>query len=127
MKNLRKVQFGLLAVLLAVGVVFGMSAFKGEAKGKRVQYTFRYNGPDHSKANVENESNWIYTTDPITCDDTPEQACSIVVDEAFVNNPLTTPTLKSSLNLDVTPFSSSSAYVSGSDDATMEVVNRAEQ
>ncbi|TKC03476.1 DUF6520 family protein [Pedobacter cryotolerans] len=122
-----KLFVGLAALLVAFGVVFSMSAFKGEAKGKRVQYTFRYNGPDHSKANVENESNWIYTTDPITCDDTPEQACSIVVDEAFVNNPLYTPTLKSSLNLAGTPFSSSSAFVSGSDDATMEIVNRAEQ
>ena len=123
MKNLKNL-LPVLALVLGLCLVLTQSAFKGTKAG---QYTFRYNGPDHSKANVENESNWIYTTDPITCDDTPEQACSIVVDEAFVNNPLTTPTLKSSLNLDVTPFSSSSAFVSGSDDATMEVVNRAEQ
>ena len=125
MKNL-KLILPALAIILGLGIVFTQSAFKGEAKGKRLQYTFRYNGPDHSKANVENESNWVYTTSPITCDDVPQEACSIVVDQAFVNNPLTTPTLKSSLNI-VADNYLSTAFVKESDDDTMEIVNRTQQ
>lgn len=126
MKNLRKVQFGLLAVLLAVGIVFGMSAFKKDPISKRLQYTFRYNGPDYLQANVETESNWVYSADPITCDGEPEEACSILVDESFVNNPMTTPTLKSSLNI-ISDVYLSTAFVKKSDDETMEIVNRTQQ
>ncbi|RZK37834.1 MAG: hypothetical protein EOO90_24145 [Pedobacter sp.] len=118
MQNLKK-MLPLMALVLGMGLVLTQSAFKTT---KTDQYTFRYNGPNYSQANVENEANWIHD-ESVACTDVPQKACSIKVDASFVNNPLTTPTLKSSLNL-ATDLYSGTAFVEGSDDGSMEIINR---
>lgn len=119
-KNLSK---GLLAAALGLTLVVTGSAFKPESNAKRTQYTFRFNDANHSEANVEDESKWVYdATDP-ECDEVFQQACLIKVDAAYVN-PGATPTLKSSLNLNASAISSSNAYVAGSADGDMEIQNR---
>jgi hypothetical protein len=118
MKNLKNL-LPVLALVLGLGLVLTQSAFKSV---KTDQYTFRYNGPDYAQANVENEANWVHD-ESVTCVDAPQKACSIVVDQAFVNNPSTTPTLKSSLNLQSDIYSGT-AFVEGSDDGSMEIINR---
>eukprot|EP00744_Colponema_vietnamica_P037632 GILI01068826.1.p1 GENE.GILI01068826.1~~GILI01068826.1.p1 ORF type:complete len:123 (+),score=3.28 GILI01068826.1:346-714(+) len=121
MKNAKKLM--LFAFILGIGLVFTQSAFKST---NRTLYTFRYVGADYLKASVENESNWIYDSSAASCDDSPEQACTIKVDAAFVNNPTTTPSLKSSLNLVAALHSPGSAYVESADDDQMEIINRSQ-
>jgi len=120
-KNLSK---GLLAAAFGLALVFGGSAFKADSK--RVQYTFRYDGSIKSKAQVETLSNWVYDPNATGCDEVQQEACIIHVDQAFVNTS-GTPTLNASLNLVATPVTSSRAYVSSSDDDTMEIQNRTAQ
>lgn len=118
----KNLSTGILAAAFGIALVFTGSAFKA-THSKRVQYTFRYNDTNHSKANVEDESKWLYDPSAAGCDENPQQACLITVDETYVN-PGSTPTLKSSLNISAAAFSSSNAYVAGSADGSMEIQNR---
>ena len=123
LKNLSK---GLMAAALGLTLVVTGSAFKPESNAKRTQYTFRFNDANHSEANVEDESKWVYDATAGDCDQEQEQACLIKVDAAYVNAGAT-PTLKSSLNLNANAISSSNAYVAGSADGDMEIQNRSIQ
>jgi len=119
--NFKNLSKGLLAAAFGLALVITGSAFKSE--NKRTQYTFRFNDSNHSEANVEDESKWVYdATDP-ECDEVLQQACLIKVDAAYVN-PGATPTLKSTLNIAANAVSLSNAYVAGSADGNMEIQNR---
>ncbi|MFC3560194.1 hypothetical protein [Pedobacter jamesrossensis] len=120
-KNLSK---GILAAAFGLALVISGSAFKADSK--RVQYTFRYDGANKSKAQVETLSNWIYDPSAAGCDEVQQEACIIHVDQAFVNTS-GTPTLDPSLNLVATPYTSTRAYVSSSDDENMDIENRTAQ
>jgi len=91
----------LMAFVLGLGFMIAMSSFKGgvEMPTKYANYTFYYDGPDFTQANVELESNWIYTPDTDLCSGTKVKPCRIQVSEDYVNNPLTFPTLKSTVNI----------------------------
>lgn len=76
MKNLRKVQFGLLAVLLAVGVVFGMSAFKTKTLETAKSATYwRFDSTDIS--DLRDATKYVKITDPEapSCEDGDDLPC----------------------------------------------------
>ncbi|OKS85894.1 hypothetical protein [Mucilaginibacter polytrichastri] len=137
-KWLRAVSFiALFFVIVGIGFVVKAEATKRASSKTKVAnatsskkhkqfaaYTFYYNGPSYSVSDVTNESNWVYDPDGNTCSGDNEQACTIQVDAAFVNNPATTPTLKTSTNLTATLNSTyNTAYVTGSSDAGMAISN----
>ena len=124
--NIKNLSKGLLAATFGLTLVFTGSAFKTESNAKRTQYTFRFNDANHSEANVEDESKWVYDATAGDCDQEQEQACLIKVDAAYVNAGAS-PTLKSTLNLNASAISSANAYVAGSADASMEIQNRSIQ
>ncbi|WP_316805413.1 hypothetical protein [Pedobacter nototheniae] len=123
--NLKNFSTGILAAAFGLVIVLTGSAFKTE-KAKTGTYTFFYNGTTFDKASVENESNWVYdSNDETVCDDRAQSACTIQVDENFVNTPLTTPTLKSSTNLSASIHATlGTAFVTGSADSNMLIYNR---
>jgi len=107
----KKHILGLAALSLGFGLVFTQSAFKAE-KPTRAQYTFHYTGPGTmSESQVENVANWS-RDESTQCPDGDDYACSIRVDETYVDNPLTSPTLKSSTNIDASQIGSAKARVS---------------
>lgn len=67
MKNLKKLTFGLVALVLAFGLVFSVSAFKNRAK--RAPVYFKYEGTTFDETAYRNISNWHQTTAP------EEEAC----------------------------------------------------
>ncbi|WP_133586140.1 hypothetical protein [Sphingobacterium yanglingense] len=91
-----------------------------------VLYTFEYKGPDFSKANVENEANWVYTPNTELCEGSEEIPCRIQVSQSYVDNPTTSPTLKSMTNItaDLNPISNTH-FVDGIADASGVISNRA--
>jgi len=121
-KAIKNVSKGLLAAALGLVLVFTGSAFKSEKGGKLDRYQFRYTGPTLSQSDVENESYWTHDESAPVCDNEQEAACTITVYKSFVNEG-TTPTLKSSLNISASN-AASTAYVSGSSDNTMDIINR---
>jgi len=120
-RTFKNLSTGILAAAFGLALVFTGSAFKA-SKLNRVQYTFRYNDANHSKANVEDESKWVYAPTAAGCDEIQQRACTILVDQAYVN-PGSTPTLKTSLNLSATSFDANNAFVSNSADGNMEIQN----
>nr|MBC7614375.1 hypothetical protein [Pseudopedobacter sp.] len=103
------------ALFLGIVLAIATSAFKPMPQNEngRAMYTFYYSGPtDYSKANVENEANWTYVASTDLCDFIDEKACRIQIDESYVNNPTSSPTLKSSADvLTNTDLTHSTAYV----------------
>lgn len=91
----------LMAFVLGLGFMISMSSFREgmETPMKYASYTFYYDGPDFTRANVELESNWIYTPGTDLCSGTEVKPCRIQVSEDYVNNPSTSPTLKSLINI----------------------------
>lgn len=79
MKNLKKVVFGLVALIVAFGLVFTVSAFKK----KRASIYWQYN------LNVETGARSGYNYSPIGnpnspgCDDGEEMPCVLQVDESI--------------------------------------------
>lgn len=128
MKNL-KIKSGLLAFVFGLVIVFSQSAFKNATNpnGKNlVLRSFYYHGPTtYAQAEVEDESNWS-TSPNEGCNDVNQIPCLIRVDESFVDNPSSpTPTLKATANIQASLNSpTSSYYVSGSDDPSMEIDNK---
>ncbi|GAA4196168.1 hypothetical protein GCM10022289_01460 [Pedobacter jeongneungensis] len=123
--TIKKVSKGLMAAAFGLLLVVGGSAFKADSN-KRVQYTFRYNNADHSLGAVQTLSNWVYDPSAPSCDEEPQEACTIKVDQAYVNTG-GTPTLKSTLNLQASAYTTTSAFVIGSDDESMAIENRTAQ
>jgi hypothetical protein len=124
MKNLKKFSFGVFAFIFGLALVFTQSAFKpANPSGSGLEpITLYYHGPTYSVSDVTTESYWNNTPPSSECLDTDQQACEITVDRAFVDNPDTAPQLKSSANLTAT-FASGTAYVTGSDDPSANIVN----
>lgn len=93
---------GATALFLGIILAVATSAFKPMNKNAngRTMYTFYYSGPtDYSQAHVEDEANWTYVASSDLCDFTDEKACRLQIDESYVNNPTTSPSLKSSANI----------------------------
>ena len=97
---LKKINLGLVALVLGFGLVFTQSAFRS-AKSSRDQFTFRYTGPGAmTESQVEDVANWTYDADNLSCPAGLDEACSILIDESHVDNPGTAPTLNSSASID---------------------------
>lgn len=129
MKNL-KIKSSLLALVFGLAIVFSQSAFKyASSKDGKVldQRTFYYHGPNaYTQAQVEDVTNWSIAPPDQLCDDENQAACEIKIDVSFVDNPLTpTPTLNTSAALTSAVYSpTSSAYITGSADPSMQKENR---
>ena len=115
---------GLLTLVLGLGLVFTQSAFKSANLQKKgfAPVTFYYHGPNFTKFEVEDESNWNTTSPGGSCLGN-DKACSITVDEDYVDNPSTTPTLNPSINLEAENSPASLARVKRSDDGSMIIAN----
>ncbi|TYR34398.1 hypothetical protein FXV77_15350 [Sphingobacterium phlebotomi] len=105
-KNWLRAGISLFVLLLGVFYIVKaretkdeMAVEKAETKKADDLYTFEYTGPDFSKANVEDESKWTYTTNTDLCSGLDERPCRIQVSEAFVSNPSTSPSLNPSANI----------------------------
>ncbi len=120
MTNFKKMALGLLVAVLAVG----FSAFT-EKSAKRNTYTFYYDGPmPATVASVEEESHWKYDSEGQTCDDAPELACTIIIDQEYVDaTDVDNPVLLHIAELEAAPFASS-AYVTGSADDNIVITNK---
>lgn len=124
---LNKLNLGLAALVLGFGLTITTSAFKSAkvSEQKRDQYRFVYNPPSaspYSVANVTNTSHWSYAPDSEGCSG-EERACSIVIDQAYVDLSAT-PALKPSANLTASfNAPTSTAYVTGSADGLMQIEN----
>ena len=123
--NIKDLSKGLLAAAFGLAFVLTGSAFKEGKNAKRTMYTFYYDGPNYTAAEVTNESNWKYDSNDNTCSGIDEQACTIRVSAGFVDNPASAPSLKPSLNLTAAASSSSINYVSGSSDSALQISNKA--
>lgn len=65
MKNLKKLSFGLAALVMAFGLVFSVSAFKERNSAKKgAAVFFKYEGSSFNEAAYRNISNWKQTTAP---------------------------------------------------------------
>lgn len=121
---------GLVILIVGFGILITQSAFKKYKlkNEKYTTYTFYYDGPNFEVENVEKESNWHYDAAGNTCSGDNRQACTIRISGDYVDNPLTAPALKTSANLSATLNSIfNTAYVTGSDDPSMEIFNAKNQ
>ncbi|WP_461791633.1 hypothetical protein [Pedobacter sp.] len=128
LKTLKTNLLGVIALVVAFGLVLGMSAFTSAENGKRDTYTFYYDGPyPATVADVEQEDNWTHDAGQQECGGELQMACSITIDESYVDdsNP-SQPKLESSAALQASPFGTNAAYVTGSADGTATIVNRLE-
>ena len=119
----KKNLLNLVALVLGFGFVIVNSAFK--AHESRTQYAFHYQGPEEMEiGDVTDEANWVYDATPISCTPGTDEACSILIDGAYVNNPLTAPQLSSSAALTAELSDKGTARVTGSADALITKNNR---
>lgn len=101
---------------MAVGAVLALatSAFKtSQSKSGDTTYSFEYNPPSsnpYSVANVENVANWKYNASPDECIGDKEACTLLNVPSTYVNTG-STPTLKSSINIDAQESSTGVAFV----------------
>ena len=117
---------GLVVLVVGFGILITQSAFKKNTLKNKMYatYTFYYDGPNFEVENVEEENNWRYDAAGNTCSGENRQACTIRISGDYVDNQTTAPTLKSSANLSATLNSIfNTAYVTGSDDHSMEIFN----
>lgn len=120
----------LMAFVLGLGFMISMSSFKEEVKApakydQNASYTFQYNGPDFSQASVELASNWVYVADTDLCNGAKVKPCRIQVSEDYVNNPSTSPALKSIINISAEQNTlHGTYYVKGLDDPTGVISNK---
>jgi len=124
MKNLKKISFGVFAFLFGLSIVFTQSAFKGDvAKNfKRLPVTLYYHGPDFSSTEVVKPENWNDDAPEDACSPAQQQACSITIDDAFVQTVGGKRELNNSAALTADP-NGSTYYVTGSADESMTIVN----
>jgi hypothetical protein len=109
---IKKYGIGLMAIIMAVFAV----AFTKPAAGSEPLSTkiFEYQPPStnpFSQANVENRGNWTETSlINTTCNNNPDRACQLVVDQTFINSDHT---LKSTFMIQASQALSGNYYVSG--------------
>lgn len=75
MKNLKKMMFGLAALVMAFGLVFSVSAF---TKKDPINLAYQYTGDDES--NVMNAGSWTpitYNPSPTECDAEGDLVCVV--------------------------------------------------
>ena len=89
--------------VIAVALVGITSSFKDAPKKVDgfVTYSFEYQPPSsnpYSKANVENDSNWVYNPDATDCGG-EDKACSLLDVPAALVDATGTPTLKPAINI----------------------------
>ncbi|MFN0291953.1 hypothetical protein [Pedobacter helvus] len=116
---------GVLALIAAFTLVLGMSAFTSD-QSKRDTYTFYYDGPVPALASdVEEEGNWALDTEGLECNTDFELACTITIDEAYVDDsdPMDIK-LDASANLGATQVGAN-AYLSSSADTNADIINQA--
>lgn len=127
MKKLGVNLYGILAIALAFVFTLSLSAFTAK-ETKRDSYTFYYDGPvPATPQDIEEESNWKYDTEGQECSDEEELACTITIDEEYVDdtNP-SNPTLLSTAALQAEAHDTlPSAFVTGSADGNMAIANTA--
>jgi len=115
---------GLVALLLGFGLVVTQSAFTSKGE-QRAQFAFHYSGPSTmTVSEVQDEQNWTYDLTPVTCPSGTNQACSILIDEAYVDNPSSAPTLSSSAAITAELSPANKARVTGSADNSFTKNNR---
>ncbi len=87
MKNLKSLMFGLVALVLAFGLVFSVSAFKQISAKKKMYSYWRYN--PNTEAGTLNGYNYIKIDDPQEpgCEDENEIPCIIQVDDTIISQP----------------------------------------
>jgi len=124
MKNLKKISFGVFAFIFGLTLILTQSAFKFAKTGSlnRAPVTFYYHGPDYSEEEVTDESNWTSEEPQESCDNEDQAPCTITVDDSFVDgsgNLESSTDLRADLNT-----TTSSYYISGSDDNLMTIVNK---
>lgn len=92
---MKKYVFGLVAMVMAIGMVAFTEKGKSDKKVKlRATTNFYYFPPeenDYSEESVEDKDNWkSIGGDPLDCTNTPEKACLIEVNDDYteldVNN-----------------------------------------
>lgn len=81
MKNLKKLAFGLVALCLAFGLVFSVSAFKSKSKTAKAYSYWRYDLNQETGALSGFNYTKISNPDAPSCDDAEEIPCVIRVDE----------------------------------------------
>ena len=89
-----------LIALVAVVAAFGAMSFNTNSKTDDM-YVFEFDASNsYSEANVENQSNWTFVgVEQSLCNGVQGKACRLAVEETYVDNPSSTPTLKSGLNI----------------------------
>lgn len=119
------------ALTLTLGIAFAVNAMEKKVDKQptttkeETLYTFEYTGPDFSQASIEDESNWTYTTNTDMCSGSDERPCKLQVSASYVNNPSTSPTLKTTANISADYNSTSdSHYVDGIADPLGNFSNR---
>jgi len=122
MKHLKKLSFGVFAMIFGLAIVLTQSAFK--STNHRASYTFYYDGPDYSENEVKDPSNWKLGTQSCGTP-TDNVPCTILVDDDYVDNPTSPTALDPDIDLQATQHDTNEYYISGSDDASMEITNRA--
>lgn len=80
-------MFGLVALVLAFGLVFSVSAFKQISAKKKMYSYWRYN--PNTEAGTLNGYNYIKIDDPQEpgCEDENEIPCIIQVDDTIISQP----------------------------------------
>lgn len=123
----------LLSALFLFGVFFMVKGMdrndKVEKQNETVKadelFTFEYTGSNFSKTAVENEANWSIAPSNELCDGAEEVPCRIQVSSTYVNNPTSSPTLKTSANIAAALNSSTGThYVNSMADPSGVISNR---
>lgn len=124
-------KLGLFAILITTGILMSFRPVKTELNKsndlKRTSYEFKYVGPANpDEADIQDISNWQYDEfESQSCTPAQQAPCRITVDLAYVDV-TSTPVLKSTINLLATENNiTHTLYVSGSDDSSMDITNRA--
>ena len=112
------------------GGAFTTSAFNKVPKsaGTQMSYSFEYTPPStdpYSVANVEDTANWHYNASAAECPG-DDEACALLNVPATYVNTGSTPTLKSSINIDAVESSPGIAKVNATAAGSATISNQTE-
>jgi hypothetical protein len=123
MNTLKKISFGAFAFIFGLTLVLTQSAFKnGPMVATKAVTTLYYHNASYALSDVTTESNWNTTPPESPCIQRDQQACSVTINSTYVDFTPAVPVLKSSATL-TAALSSGTAYVTGSADNTMAIIN----
>jgi hypothetical protein len=115
---------------IAMGLVLAMATSAFKETPQKINgvntYLFEFDSSQpYDVAHVEDKSNWDLNQSAAECDQTDEEACTIRVPEADVDNPGPSATLKSSFSISATTNSTTgTAYVSSLSDMSAQRINK---